>query len=322
MAFVCKIILIMRRLHIFNPETEYALAAGFVGYTPPAKIVALRRINALIPALYAHSGDGILLLDDTDPSTLAYFDRTHNLDLIRIQDRVDWSSYIAEPWGWNHSIAAWLSRHCPGIKGIPDISFLDSLRALAHRRTTIPILKAMGYPEILLPREFHVVDEVMRHCDTHSPLFFKAPWSSSGRGIIRTDTMSWEKVKQWVGGIIRSQGSVIAEPAYNKVLDFATEWDIRNGNATFLGVSVFEASSFGKYQRNFNKPQSELIQIINRTVSGFGQSMIDLQRHAIQSIIGTAYSGPLGIDMLADSEGSINPCVELNLRHTMGSILL
>ena len=30
------------------------------------------------------------------------------------------------------------------------------------------------------------------------------------------------------------------------------------------------------------------------------------------------YVGPVGIDMLADKDGRVNPCVEINLRHTMG----
>ena len=46
--------------------------------------------------------------------------------------------------------------------------------------------------------------------------------------------------------------------------------------------------------------------------------MIELQRDAIAEVVAPGYSGPLGIDMLATGDGRINPCVEMNLRMTMG----
>ena len=55
---------IMASLHIFNPDTDYALAADSAYYTAPARIIALRKENALLPALYADTGDTILLMDE------------------------------------------------------------------------------------------------------------------------------------------------------------------------------------------------------------------------------------------------------------------
>ena len=43
---------------------------------------------------------------------------------------------------------------------------------------------------------------------------------------------------------------------------------------------------------------------------------------AIQNVLTDGYEGPLGIDMLVTSQGIIHPCVEINLRNTMGSILI
>ena len=31
-------------------------------------------------------------------------------------------------------------------------------------------------------------------------------------------------------------------------------------------------------------------------------------------------TGPLGVDMLAGNDGTLNPCIELNLRRTMGFV--
>lgn len=51
-------------LHIFNPDTDYALASDSENYTPPVSILAIKRSLSLLPALYAERGDAILLPDD------------------------------------------------------------------------------------------------------------------------------------------------------------------------------------------------------------------------------------------------------------------
>lgn len=50
--------------------------------------------------------------------------------------------------------------------------------------------------------------------------------------------------------------------------------------------------------------------------------IIDAQKTILQSMIAPRYSGPVGIDMLATADGHINPCVEINLRMTMGMVAL
>ena len=114
----------------------------------------------------------------------------------------------------------------------------------------------------------------------------------------------------------------MVEHAYNKVLDFATEWNIENGVATFLGVSVFHTSNRGKYQGNITGSQQYLMDVIMESAPRFGMDVINTQRSALQSVIGDKYNGPLGIDMMVCQEGDIHPCVEINLRHTMGSIII
>lgn len=307
-----------------------ALAVGSDHYTPPVSVVQLRRRMAMLPALYAMPGDAILVVDnipDTEICQLEHFaELKSDVDIFHPYDKdIDWSAYRANPWGWNHQIARFLHENCPGLTGIPDRTSIDTLRKLAHRSTTIDILTAIP-PEyrrkIYMPLCLNNIGDVMNYCSNHQDIFIKAPWSSSGRGIIRTAGMSAEQVEQWSRGIIRSQGSVLVEHAYNKVLDFATEWNIENGVATFLGVSVFHTSNRGKYQGNITGSQQYLMDVIMESAPRFGMDVINTQRSALQSVIGDKYNGPLGIDMMVCQEGDIHPCVEINLRHTMGSIII
>lgn len=112
------------------------------------------------------------------------------------------------------------------------------------------------------------------------------------------------------------------EKAYNRRLDFATEWICENGKARFIGYSVFNVSRRGKYQSNYNGSQSELLSEINRVSGQWTPKYLEAQRAALDVIVAPHYDGPLGIDMLVTDSRAINPCVELNLRHTMGMLNL
>ena len=302
------------KLHIYNPETEYALASASPYYTLPESVRRLRMSKARLPEMYAGHDDAILLMDGADPEP----DRPSSCTLLTPDMDIEWSRYIASPWGWNAQIACSLTASCPGLRGIPSAGRIDRLRKLAHRRTTINFLKAYEVQDISLPLELDDYDTAVEFYHKHPNIFLKAPWSSSGRGVMRTDDLKPMHVEPWMRGIIRSQGSVMVEPIYDKALDCATEWTMRNGKAAFLGVSVFEASGRGKYHRNIEAGQLSLWNMIGVLTP----EVIEKQRHALQSVIGSDYDGPLGIDMLVTSAGTLHPCVELNLRHTMGSILI
>lgn len=301
-------------LHIYNPETEYALASGSPYYTLPESVRKLRMSKARLPEIYARPGDAILLMDGVDPQP----DRSPAFPLLTPDMAVNWSQFTASPWGWNAQIAYFLNANCPGLQGIPSGERINGLRNLAHRRTTIGFLKAYGSHGVTLPLELSDYDNAAAYYHEHPDIFLKAPWSSSGRGVMRTDDLKPLHVEPWMRGIIRSQGSVMVEPIYEKAIDCATEWTMHDGKAKFLGVSVFEASGRGKYHRNIEADQLALWNIIGVLTP----ETIERQRHALQTVIGADYDGPIGIDMLVTGAGTLHPCVELNLRHTMGSILI
>lgn len=323
----------MSRVHLFNPDTDYALASGREYYTAPAEVVRLRRRLALLPALYATPGDIILLADipDTDICSLPYADLVEQktLRVITPDDIPTHAGMMAEmnpePWGWNLSVRRFLLDHIGEMSGMPSAKEIDTLRELSHRRTTISMLQAMSdmlADEISLPVETDDTELVTEMFRRDRRLFFKAPWSSSGRGVMLADDLEERHVLPWVRGIIRRQGSVMIEKAYQRRLDFATEWICENGSARFIGYSVFNVSRRGKYQNNFDGSQAELLSEINSVTKQWTPQLLASQRMALEKIVAPHYSGPLGIDMLVTDSGNVNPCVEVNLRHTMGMLNL
>lgn len=314
-------------LHIFNPESDMALASGSPYYMPPARIAAMRAREALFPATCARPGEAVLLIDRADPKTSRYYDQAcrKGLEILMPGSMVDWSRYIASPWGWNLQIARFLELNCPGVQGVPSAEALDRLRRLSHRRTAARALSLLDpalRAGVEIPVEISDADEAVRYYIAHKNLFVKAPWSSSGRGVLRTDDLELRHVQPWIRGIVRSQGSVMLEPVYDRILDFATEWEIRQGVAYFLGFSVFETSRRGKYHGNVIGSQTMLMKLITDCAPTFGMQYVDAQKRMLEALIGPDYDGLAGIDMMVFGKGRIHPCVEINLRKTMGLICI
>lgn len=322
----------MKAIHIFNPDTDYALASNSKYFTPSAQIIALRRKMALLPSLYASKGDIILLLDEPnqDLCNLDYYEIVQNkkLKIITLQE-INSSfinnDFIVIPWGWNRNLVHLLSACSLKMKGLPGEEQINKIRNLSHRRSTITILsklKSFLPDEIILPVEIFSVKEALDAYAKNKSLYFKAPWSSSGRGIMFTQDLQTKHIEPWIKGIIRRQGSVMMETAYKRKFDFATEWFYEDGEALFLGYSVFKVSRRGKYHGNLNIKQNEFFSLINKYTDKWNIEYLTAQKEALQELIGSDYEGPLGIDMFVTDSGSVNPCVEINLRHTMGMVEL
>ncbi len=335
-----------RRIFIFNPETDYALAAGRTRYNPPSPIIKLRKSMQLIQAYQAEEGDIIVVSPDFDPSSypdqealrllrMKGVDTVKLMDLAKYMEETAGEPSIINPWGWNHSLRGLLLE-----AGIPEALLksdeeIDKLRQLAHRHTVVPFQKHLQglLPDLEVPAaiEFFSADEALEFAEREGDVFFKAPWSSSGRGLLRVTKDEQKnpspqlpdvKMKEWLNGFIRRQGSVMGEIAFSRVADFATEWHLHKGEARFKGLSLFTTTPAGRYTGNVMLSQSEIFSRLSSLSRLWDQKIIQAQGKALETLIAVDYSGPVGIDMLIDAVGAINPCVEINLRTTMGMIEL
>lgn len=310
----------MAVLHLFNPENDLALAAGIATYTPPPAAVELRRRGALLPMWFASAGDYVLA-----PRSLAAeaerFRRKYGLQGdIFTPGHAD-AVVSCAPWGWSAAARRLFVKAGVADAALPSDDTIARMRALSHRRTSVAILQAVGWPQ--LPVEAATVEAAFDAVGRFGGrAFLKFPWSSSGRGVFDTSTLSADKIHSVAAGCIRRQGSVMVEPAYNKVSDFAMLYCCSGGRAEFHGLSCFATHAGGAYAGNVIAPQSHLAKLIGIPTEDVAEAVCA----AITAVVAPHYSGPLGVDMMvAESDGGsrfIMPCIELNLRYTMGFVAL
>jgi hypothetical protein len=153
---------------------------------------------------------------------------------------------------------------------------------------------------------------------------FKSPWSGSGKGLSWVRNGLTDSHKGWCKRIIQKQGSVIAEPIYDVKQNFAMLFECQSGAVSFAGYSLFETEK-GIYRNNLLL-SNEAIQVFLITKFIPEKHLLDVKAALMEFItinIAPHYSGTLGVDMFIyeyENEIRLHPCVEINLRMTMGAV--
>lgn len=317
----------MRRLYLFNPENDLALAADMPHFTPPIAALKLKRAACMLPMWYAGVGDYVLVDAECIPECEAIAD--NNGIKVAFVPEVPDDIVGVYPWGWSrHARQQLLSRGCPESL-LPSDKELEDTRNLSHRRLTVQLYEALGaiglpYPLPPLPREIRDIDYIASELEAGRHKFIKSPWSGSGRGVIDTLTAPSRQVLRLAEGVIKRQGSVMVEERLEKVCDFAMLFEMNGFEARFVGYSVFFNESYSTYSGNVLAGNDKLEALIARYVGV--EQLRDTQsalEKVLSMVIDGRYNGPLGIDMMIYRDGDgyrVAQCVEVNLRMTMGRV--
>lgn len=305
-------------VHLMNIDVDDSLASGRQSYTPSRHVAELQRALALMPALWAATGDYIIAAPEQEaplksirPDVFVYHGEP---------------GVIPSPWGWSASAAGCFLSAGVSNDLIPVSKALERHRMLSHRRTAVELARRLAEVfEVNSPNEPQEITDARFLPSSLEGLVIKHPWSSSGRGVAFTRRLSPQKARELASAVIRKQGSVIIERELTRVMDMAFLYDYDGFEVHFRGISVFTTDSGGRYASNLVGPQPVLIE---RT----GLSADHLTRLAAQTgcclndILGRdGIPTPLGVDMLIckpeGGEGTIlAPVIEVNMRRTMGRV--
>ncbi len=357
-------------LHIFNPEHDIALAANLSNFTAPHAGRQLRNDLGFLPALWAQEGDRVLVQHE-ESALKAYRRVCHRLVKLGIKkiengelrmENYDMfkgandgsgignhnspfsivNSQFIQPWGWDRAIRRELERNGVPASLLPTAEQIEQIRQLSHRRTSAQLLPQLQMEGTVGEAfECTTIEQVEELHRRYGRLVLKAPWSSSGRGVRFCDAARLVNneeliMNNWVRNVIKTQGSIMAEPYYNKVRDFGMEFEANaEGHIRYLGLSLFHTVN-GAYEGNILATESVKREMISRYIP---VSLLDsVKQRIVERLHLDGYVGPFGIDMMIvksigngnhnsqlsilNSQLLLHPCVEINLRRTMGHVAL
>ena len=318
------------KLLVFNPEHDLALAANLSNFTAPHAGRQLRADLGFIPAIWAAADDRVLVenVEDAERRFLRLTRRPFGRFIDKPQIRNHHFTAV-DVWGWDLAIRAYLLRWGVDAALMPTVTQIDMIRQLSHRRYAMRLLTSLQMSGTIGDaRETDQVNVVAERLQDGEHLVVKAPWSSSGRGVrfMNGDMNIYDK--GWLRHVIEKQGSVMVEPYYNKVKDFGMEFVSDGlGTVSYVGLSLFHTSN-GAYTGNILASEEEKSDMISRYISVDLLNTIQ-QKICVrmEAVFKGRYTGAFGIDMMVvrrdDGDGFLlHPCVEINLRRTMGHVAI
>lgn len=316
----------MPKIHLFNPENDLALAFGGSNYTPPANALALHRAGATLPLFYGERGD---LVVGREIDSLWAEEMVARFDLgMTVFDGYYPLECEAAPWGWSLDARRQLEMAGVNRSALLSPEQIGRLRQLSHRRLTVEIMyrlaNVLPFEIPAMPLEAQREEQVLDYRERHGGCYVKLPWSSSGRGVFDASDMSCEVLRSRVKGMINRQGSVMCEQRLDKVKDFAMLFYSDGTTVRHIGYSLFFTECGQAYSGNIVANASIIKSML---VSMVDENVLDNISCSLQNVlselIAPYYKGYLGVDMLLYKNNGrllVAPCVEVNLRMTMGVV--
>lgn len=322
------------KLHIFNPEHDIALAYNRRHQTMPHAAQELRMNLGWLPALWADDGD-VVLVDDARFAVKAASRWKNNCREVLFLEKQDLRGMRVDkiqPWGWDLHVFTELQEAgvvCSGMPSEEEIGKIRQLSSRCHTASLLPILRG-GLESETCGEAFFATstEDIEQRLADYRKIVVKAPWSSSGRGVRFVDEAMDDAVRGWAERIIRQQGGVMVEPLYSKIRDFGMEFEaVSGGIIEYRGLSLFETRNQA-YTGNILADEESKREMLSRYI---GAELLDEVQHRLERelehLIGNNYVGPLGVDMMVVSSQQpstflLHPCVEINLRRTMGHVAL
>ena len=251
----------------------------------------------------------------------------------------------AAPWGLSpHSIRVFEtlinSTNLKSLKPLTPQSILiptwnKTHKTLTSRQTALTCLSTIRsllpehFERLTLPRFCSSIAEIKQFMTDHPPPYLlKTPYSCSGRGLFRLQSRDLDlQASRWIEGAINKQGIVSIEQALDKVLDFAMEFvSDGEGHIRFEGLAVFSTLSKGAYAGNLLGRQDQLERHLTTFIpASHLREIQETVTSVLTEVFSHDYRGYIGVDMLIyrhNHNFAIHPCIEINVRYTMGLVAL
>lgn len=330
-------------LYYFNPGCELEVAFGSPTYTLQKNPKILEHDLSTIPMCFAQKGD-IVVSDTKDEDYKQFWGLMLGVRFAPINSpevrKAQFGKFV--PWGISPRIlhiisklnfsaeysegcvGKWSSLHSELFSRETSAKFFQKLIEKYGNADLFPTSSELP----IVARDINEASQFFnkaRDSRFHGSVF-KATYGSSGRGIkIFRNNLMTENIITWTNFVLRTQGSLTCEYLFDKLEDFSMHYQIENGKARFVGVSSFSTASNGAYESSLVKRLDSIPSFDYISAKELSEMHLDILN---QSIFTQIYSGPLGIDCMVyrDPESKygikINPCIEINCRHSMGRLAM
>ncbi len=315
----------MPRILVYNPGHEEALKlAPGAAYTPP-RIVRQMMADLSLLRCYEADAEDLIFVPTLSGDDFRLYNRAGE-PTAPTEVVYDLDLWAAEP----HTATLMGRILSSGSVRVRLPRYPSSLSQMAHRRTAVECLKSLDAAPELIPLWVNTPEALsaaIRHFTLTVPglsaVVLKRPYTCSGRGVQMLFLPLGEQLERALCSRKSLEQGFSIEPYWSVLENWATEWYCTaHGEVSYCALSLFSTSDRG-YTGNLMMPQGELEQRMMQILGGesaWCEFVVRMQQTLSRLLCG--YEGYLGVDMFTyrhpSGEMKLHPCVEINVRSTMG----
>jgi len=316
-------------LYIFNPQHDLALANYSPFYHAPQSAITFAQDLALLPLWYGSTYADIV----AEQADLIWLNeqKKHFSQLENKNTNISTEYKLIHPWGWDPEVRYKLLQLGISPSCLPSYKMLQKIKTLSHRQLATDgmlylksKIQAIEFP--IPATQLNTLDAIFEFTQKYPEIVLKAPYSGSGKGLYWSKGELTESLAGWCKHTIAKQGCVMGEEALQNIQDFAMEfYSDEHENIIFSGYSLFQTDKGGIYKSNLLLSNEAIESLLENYVTT--DTLQQIQLHLIEFFktnIAGYYQGYFGVDMFiykqVDGTFAVNPCVEINLRMTMGMV--
>ncbi len=317
------------KLYVFNPDSDMALANNDENYMPPISARRMAEDLALLPIWYAEAGSVVLA---SSAYNLVYLGELKHrfplsVEILTKPELANYNDLEVIPWGWNRALRKDLFISGVPLSNIPSVKELETIRSLSSRLFANDILSRFANEEYCCGESVVLSDlsSCQSFVEGNARCVLKAPWSGSGKGLSWCSGSFTQSISGWCNRMLKEQGSVMGEPLFDKVEDFAMEfWADGQGEVLFVGYSLFSTTSKGAYAGNILSSSGQIETLLGQYIPVERLMLIrEKLKETMAEALSHSYCGYLGVDMMICKTNAgyyIHPCLEINVRMNMGIV--
>ncbi len=241
-----------------------------------------------------------------------------------------------KPWGWAPNLKHKISQSKKlNIEDKPGL-WSEEERHIYSRKTALHCLEQLlsktNHNELYISSEIKPqvllnIEAVQAFLVKHKAIVLKEPWSASGKGLIfiRKPQLPLGIIQR-CNSIIKQQSYIMGETILDKHIDLSMQFYADGSSIEYTGTSYFETNEHGQYLSHLlnQLPQTDP-NITDFIKQNHDTLKTDLLQTLKNSSIPKLYKGDFGVDIMLVKNNNrlvFHPCLEINLRHNMGTLSL
>lgn len=302
----------MQELLSFNTDFDFSLSAA------PDLVTRIREVSQRKELLFWSLGTPerrYICHGQPPPPAFAQQMARYGLEALQpAQHGNDYSSYSANPWGWNNQVIQEFTTYGCRVSAPPQ----KAVRQANSRLFAFQLAQKLGLDLPGSATAFSSAEVLARLKDLHGPAVVKPIFGNAGIGL--TFVENWPLTAQQEATISESLaqggGAAIIEPWVQRTDDFSTYFQLeQDGTIRDFTIQRCLVGRSGSFYGMIIEPGQKL------SAAPLLQQVAQEVASSLQDI---GYFGPVVIDgysyRMPDGTLAINPLVEINARQTMGMI--